>query len=76
MTASTRTDPELLPDGAYWATCQERSALSVAASGHSPVFPQALMIVKGDWAHFYRDGEEVWTCNVRYAAANFVIQTR
>ncbi|WP_341775297.1 hypothetical protein [Burkholderia gladioli] len=31
------------------------------------------MIVKDGWAHFYRNGEEVWTCNVHYAAANFVI---
>ncbi|AYQ85980.1 hypothetical protein NYZ96_36055 (plasmid) [Burkholderia gladioli] len=74
MTASARTVPDVLVDGAYLATCRERNALAAVANGHSQVFPQARMIVKDGWAHFYRNGEEVWTCNVHYAAANFVIQ--
>ncbi|MBJ9676326.1 hypothetical protein [Burkholderia gladioli] len=75
MTVIKRVDPDLLPDGDYWVTCRERNALSAAANGHSQVFPQAKMIVRDGWAYFYRDDDEVWTCNVRYAATNFVIQS-
>ncbi|CAG9187979.1 hypothetical protein SB768_30855 [Burkholderia sp. SIMBA_043] len=48
--------------------------MSAAINGHSAVFPQARMTVAKGWAVFYRNGEEVWTCNARYAAANFNIQ--
>nr|WP_249179575.1 hypothetical protein [Burkholderia vietnamiensis] len=64
----------MLPDGDYWATCRERNEISAALNGHSAVFPQARMVVRSGWAYFYRRDEEVWSCNVRYAAANFVIQ--
>nr|WP_244135396.1 hypothetical protein [Burkholderia vietnamiensis] len=74
MTKSGRPDPDLLPDGDYWATCRERNEISAALNGHSAVFPQAKMVVRSGWAYFYRSDEEVWNCNVRYAAANFVIQ--
>jgi hypothetical protein len=65
---------ETLADGEYWATCRERNEISAALNGHSAVFPQALVTVADGWAFFYRDGKEVWTCNARYAAANFNIQ--
>ncbi|WP_414016522.1 hypothetical protein [Burkholderia vietnamiensis] len=74
VTKSGRPDPDLLPDGDYWATCRERNEMSAAINGHSAVFPQARMTVAKGWAVFYRNGEEVWTCNARYAAANFNIQ--
>nr|WP_244097100.1 hypothetical protein [Burkholderia ambifaria] len=74
MTKSRRPDPDLLPDGEYWATCRERNEISAALNGHSAVFPQARMTVKSGWAYFHRNDEEVWSCNVRYAASNFVIQ--
>lgn len=74
MTRSKRKDPDLLPDGDYWATCRERDSLSAAMNGHGEVFPQTRMKVEGGWAYFYRDGQEVWSCNVRYAATNFIVQ--
>ncbi|MBN3852293.1 MULTISPECIES: hypothetical protein [unclassified Paraburkholderia] len=61
-------------NGEYVAICKENNPLSAAANGHSEVFPRALVIVKDGWATFYRDGEEIWNCNARYAAANFVLQ--
>ncbi|WP_321916908.1 hypothetical protein [Paraburkholderia sp. J11-2] len=68
----SRTDvPE---DGEYRAICKENNSLSAAANGHSEVFPTAQVTVKDGWATFYRDGQEVWNCNARYAAANFVLQ--
>jgi archaeosine-15-forming tRNA-guanine transglycosylase len=66
---------ETLADGEYWVTCRERNEISAALNGHSAVFPQARMTVADGWAVFYRNGKEVWTCNARYAAAKFVIQT-
>lgn len=65
---------DALPNGEYMATCRERNLLSAAANGHSLVFPDARVKVKAGWAHFYRDGVKVWTCNAAYAAANFNIE--
>lgn len=67
-------DGEPLANGEYWATCRERNNLSAALNGHGDVFPQARMTVKDGWAFFYRNAEEVWNCNARYAAANFIVQ--
>lgn len=61
-------------NGEYVAICKENNPLSAAANGHSEVFPRAQVIVKDGWATFYRDGEEIWNCNARYAAANFLLQ--
>jgi archaeosine-15-forming tRNA-guanine transglycosylase len=61
-------------DGEYLAICRENNPFSAAANGHELVFPQAQVTVKDGWATFYRDGQEVWNCNARYAAANFVLQ--
>lgn len=65
---------DALPDGEYWAICRERNALSAAMNGHSQVFPKARIMVRGGWAFFYRDDQEVWSCNAAYAAVNFDIQ--
>jgi hypothetical protein len=70
--AGAKTDvPE---NGEYWAICKENNPLSAAANGHSQVFPRAEVTVKDGWATFHRDGKEIWNCNARYAAANFVLQ--
>ena len=61
-------------DGKYWATCRERNELSAALNGHGDVFPQARMTVIDGWVFFYRNGEEVWNCNARCAAANFIVR--
>ena len=65
---------EVLADGEYLATCRERNEISAALNSHSAVFPRARVTVAKGWAFFYRDGVEVWTCNARYAAANFDTQ--
>ncbi|WP_321884984.1 hypothetical protein [Paraburkholderia bannensis] len=63
-------------NGEYLATCRENNPLSAAAHGHGEVFPKADVTVKDGWATFYRDGQEVWNCNARYAAANFILQKK
>lgn len=60
-----------LADGVYLAKCRQPNALSAAMNGHSAVWPEARMIVTGDEAVFYRDGEWVWSCNMLYAANQF-----
>lgn len=60
-----------LADGVYLAKCRQPNALSAAMNGHSAVWPEARMIVTGDEAVFYRDGELVWSCNMLYAANQF-----
>ncbi|WP_084085801.1 hypothetical protein [Cupriavidus sp. USMAA2-4] len=64
-----------LPDGRYRARCRERcwerSLLGAAANGHSRVYPSADLVVVDGWAHFYRDCQEVWSCNPSYAATHF-----
>lgn len=69
-----RPEADVPEDGEYWAICRERNLLSAAANGHSGVFPKAKVTVSHGWATFRRDGEEIWNCNARYAAANFVLQ--
>lgn len=71
---SSRRSSETLANGEYWATCRERNEISAALNGHGDVFPQARMTVIEGWAFFYKNGEEVWNCNARYAAANFVVR--
>ncbi len=61
-------------DGEYLAICRENNPLSAAANGHEQVVPRAQMTVKDGWATFHRDGQEIWNCNARYAAANFVLE--
>ncbi|MEQ5844351.1 MULTISPECIES: hypothetical protein [Paraburkholderia] len=72
-TSSKRAN-ETLANGEYWATCRERNEISAALNGHGDVFPQARMTVIDGWAFFYRNSEEVWNCNARYAATNFIVQ--
>lgn len=65
----------ILADGAYLAKCRQPNALSAAMNGHSAVWPEARMIVTGDEAVFYRDGEQVWSCSMLYAANQFDVTT-
>lgn len=37
-------------------------------------FPQARFISDGKHVAFYRNGNEIWSCNALYAATNFDIQ--
>lgn len=60
-----------LADGEYVAKCRQPTAVSAAVNGHAEVWPQALMVVEGDTAIFYRDGERVWSCSMLYAANQF-----
>lgn len=60
-----------LADGVYHAKCRQLNALSAAMNGHAQVWLEARMIVTGDEAVFYRDGEWVWSCNMLYAANQF-----
>jgi len=70
MAHSTRT-PDRLPDGEYVARCKEPTVLAAALNGHGPVWPGAQLIVSDGWAMFYRDENEVWSCNATYAASHF-----
>ncbi|MDN7465754.1 hypothetical protein QZM50_34090 [Burkholderia gladioli] len=60
-----------LAGGEHSAVCRERNVISVAANGHSLVFPKARMTLKDGWAFFRRDGVEIWSCNASYAEAQF-----
>lgn len=60
-----------LKDGVYLARCRESSILAAASNGHSIIWPEARMVIKGDTAYFYHEGKKVWSCNMTYAANNF-----
>lgn len=66
--------PPPLAAGTYRATCREADRLSAEERGHSSVYPEAVCVSDGQWCTFYRDGEEVWSCNASYAAAHFNIE--
>lgn len=59
-----------LKAGNYWATPHEPFLLD-GPNGHDEVFPGAECVCDGKWATFFRDGNEVWSCNATYAAAHF-----
>lgn len=69
--ARTKATDSKLPDGEYIAKCRQKTVLSAAANGHSQVFPEAHLVVKGGTAYFSKEGKKVWSCNVTYAAAHF-----
>lgn len=69
MGRSKSLDP--LANGEYLAKCRERTAISAAMNGHSQVWPEARLVVSDNHAMFYRDGVQVWSCNVHYAACHF-----
>lgn len=71
---SSRRSSETLANGEYRATRRERNEISAALNGHGDVFPQARMTAIDSGAFFYKNGDEVWNCNARYAAANFIVQ--
>lgn len=60
-----------LADGSYIAKCKELSILSAAVNGHSQVWPEAQVVVKGGLAIFYKEGRKVWECNATYALGHF-----
>lgn len=60
-----------LPDGKYLAVCRQATLLAAAVNGHSAVWPQAVMVITGDSALFYREGKQVWSCNSLHAANQF-----
>ena len=60
-----------LKDGVYLARCCESSLLATASNGHSIIWPEARMVIKGDTAYFYHEAKKVWSCNMTYAANNF-----
>jgi archaeosine-15-forming tRNA-guanine transglycosylase len=62
-----------LKDGTYSAKCKEQTLLSATVNGHSAIWPQAKVVVKGDQAEFFQNGKLVWHCNMIYAANNFDI---
>jgi len=67
----TKAIDSKLPDGKYIAKCRQKTVLSAAANGHSLVFPEAHLVIKGNSASFSKEGKEVWSCNAGYAAAHF-----
>lgn len=62
-----------LADGEYRAKCRQTNILSAVANGHGSVWPEARMVITGDWAVFYQDGKKVWGCNATYAAHHFEV---
>ena len=60
-----------LQDGVYLARCRESRLLAAASNGHSIIWSEARMVIKGDTAYFYHEGKKVWSCNMTYAANNF-----
>lgn len=60
-----------LADGNYIARCKEQSILAAALNGHSQVWPEAQVVVKGRLASFFKGGKKVWECNATYARGNF-----
>jgi hypothetical protein len=66
----SRKSISALPSGHYWAV-PHAPVLLDGPDGHEEVFPGAHCISDGRWVSFYRDDEEVWSCNALYAAAHF-----
>ncbi len=48
--------------------------LATASNGHSIIWPEARMVIKGDTAYFYHEAKKVWSCNMTYAANNFDVR--
>lgn len=60
-----------LKNGTYVARCRESDLLVAATNGHSTIWPEARMVVKGETAFFYHGDKKVWSCNMAYAANHF-----
>lgn len=73
--ARRRTLPaeKKLADGPYSARCRETSLIGAAVNGHSLIWPESVMEVRGDRALFYREGKLLWECNTAYAALHFEV---
>lgn len=63
---------ERIEAGRYLFRCKEKSFLQAALNGHSTVWPEAEAVSDGTTVRFFKQGQQVWTCNAYYAAANFV----
>ena len=70
MTARRKriAEPAKLANGEYLAKPRETSLLSAVANGHSSIWPEAKMVVKGDQAVFFQGGKKVWACQIMYAS--------
>lgn len=68
---SVAVDP--LPAGDYMAQAKETTVQLAFMNGHQHVFPMARCTSDGESVRFFRDGQEVWSRNARYAAAHFTM---
>lgn len=68
-----RRDKTLI-DGQYVASCKDKTFLAAVSNGHSLVWPQARMVVRGAVARFFKPEGLVWSCNASYAGANFDVR--
>lgn len=64
-------EPAKLANGEYLAKPRDTTLLSAVANGHSSIWPEAKMVVKGDQAAFFQDGKKVWACQMIYASNMF-----
>jgi hypothetical protein len=63
---------EPLPAGKYTVRAKEKTELEAAMNGHLFAFkPGVVALSNGKVVKFFRDGEDVYSCNAVYAAANF-----
>lgn len=60
-----------LSPGKYLLSCKEKSPIAAAMNGHSAVWPAAEAVSDGERVVLFKDGKQVYSCNARYAAANF-----
>lgn len=63
-----------LRDGQYVASCRDKTFIAAVSNGHSLVWPQARMVVRGNVARFFKTEGLVWSCNTAYAGGNFDIR--
>lgn len=74
MVRALKIAPAPLPPGRYLIRTRETTPIAAAMNGHAAVHPHAECTSDGKWCVFYCDGQEVWSCNAVYAAANFDVE--
>lgn len=60
-----------LSPGKYVAKCREQTLQLAEEKPYQAVWPSADVVVDGEWAEFFKNGELVWRCNSLYAAHHF-----
>jgi len=65
---------ETLPDGAYLASCKEKTLILADVNGHGAIFPHAACEVRDGTAYFYRDDQVIWSCTAAYALTRLVME--